>query len=165
MRWLKQEYVMDLNPLPPQHMPIAYGPVTAKLKRHKAPSSKAAKVEENCGFTEKPSADEYVSLLDRVTKIDYTGKNSEHYSSNQRCSLCNHVTSSGVILKCINEDCSLSCHLFCLAKHFLKSHPPCQLLPVEASCPKCDVSVLWGDLIREAQGFHQYLSSKEYEKI
>ena len=39
VRWLKQEYALQLPEYPPLHMPIAYGQVTAKVKKHK-PSDK-----------------------------------------------------------------------------------------------------------------------------
>ena len=37
VRWLKQEYSIPLPCSPPLHMPIAYGQVTAKVKKHKVP--------------------------------------------------------------------------------------------------------------------------------
>ena len=165
VRWLKQEYAMDLDPYPPQHMPIAYGPVTAKLKRHKTVPTKPAEVKMNVELPEKSEKDEYVSLLDRLANNSANKNHETEVAVKSRtCYLCNKAVSNDVVLKCINDECSLVCDMLCLAKHFLKNEPPYQLLPVEAPCPLCKASLLWGDLIREAHGFRQYLSSKEYEK-
>ena len=147
-------------------MPLAYGPVTAKVKRHKAAKSLSIDVNEEVETCEEPQADQYVSLIDRLA-----ADNKGHKTSNLKvsslsntCFLCSKPLSDDIFLKCTDESCSLLCHMLCLAKHFLKAELPYQLLPVEGFCPLCNISLLWGDLIRESQGFRQYLSSKEYEK-
>lgn len=34
VRWLHQDYSIELDPVPPEHMPIAYGPVRANQNKH-----------------------------------------------------------------------------------------------------------------------------------
>jgi len=146
-------------------MPIAYGPVTAKLKRHKIVSEKSSEANQVLEISQKPENDEYVSLIDRLAN-NVTDKNPAQKSSTStiRCFKCNKIISDDIVLKCISEKCPLVCHMICFAKFFLKTEPPYQLLPVEAPCPLCNISLLWGDLIREAHGFRHYLSTKEYEE-
>jgi hypothetical protein len=62
-------------------------------------------------------------------------------------------------LKCIN--CNLNVHTICMANYFLNKEKEeaiseeekqkINLLPIEGSCPKCGVYLLWGDLIKYRQ--------------
>uniref|UniRef100_F6WGY1 Structure-specific endonuclease subunit SLX1 homolog n=1 Tax=Ciona intestinalis TaxID=7719 RepID=F6WGY1_CIOIN len=120
VQWLKQEYAVDLTPLPPNHMPIMYGPVSAKVKKHKKSMAKQSK-----------------SCLTSSTCCTLCN-----------VSLPVNVENAPSILKCPNESCNMASHLLCLAKHFL-SNKFDQLLPVDGYCPSCNDSLLWGALIRQ----------------
>ena len=166
---------MDLDPLPPQHMPIAFGPVTAKVKRHKQACSSKASNQENSQpstsvnsrpISKTANNDEYISLMDRLAATSTNQVTTSKVSADSKsCSLCNKIISSEKTLTCINEDCAMCCHMLCLSAHFLANEPPFQLLPLEAACPCCQTLLLWGDLIRNSQGFFQYLGNTEYTDI
>ena len=77
---------------------------------------------------------------------------------NQNCSLCSKPLPPTSTLSCLSPKCKASFHITCLSHHFLNVNAAnFTLLPVEGTCPKCNLNMLWGDLIRESQGFHQYL--------
>lgn len=67
------------------------------------------------------------------------------------CFLCNKVI-IGRTLKCLNNNCDLESHLICLSKRFLKTS---EYVPIEGKCPKCQLNVLWGDLIKKYKGCYQ----------
>lgn len=75
----------------------------------------------------------------------------EEDNGTERCTLCRTHVKSADKLSCLHPTCRMTCHLICLAKHFLKSEPS-QLLPVEGECPGCYHSLLWGSLIRHKNG-------------
>ncbi|MEE6520412.1 hypothetical protein FKM82_018266 [Ascaphus truei] len=130
LRWLRQEYHRDLPPLlqPPLHMPLAFGQVRAR------PTPKGRGGERGQGDGE---AEQDLLQLDSVR---------------QRCPLCSHkVQSEDDALRCFHSGCSLTAHILCLAKLFLRNEPA-HLIPVEGVCPSCGHSVLWGDLIRYKEG-------------
>lgn len=61
-------------------------------------------------------------------------------------------------LKCIN--CNVIVHTICMAKYFLdkekeeaigEDKEKLNVLPIEGTCPKCNVYLLWGDLIKYRQ--------------
>lgn len=180
IQWLKQEYTVDLNPLPPAHMPIAYGPVTAKVKKHKkdvmatqtkstnSEASSLASASTNKDSNEKiTTADDddgegYRSLFDRLSAIrkpEETNKEVSAETTFINCFLCKSAIVNEKSLTCLNEACRINSHVLCLAKHFLANEISYQLLPVEGLCPSCDCLLLWGELIRTSQGFTQYLNS------
>nr|CAB3266371.1 structure-specific endonuclease subunit slx1-like [Phallusia mammillata] len=167
VRWLKQEYALDLDPIAPTHVPIAYGPVTAKHKKHKAEADNSQDTDlrnQQPVSSEESDSDSdeiCMSLMHRITKktqppTQKKPKGGQNYVECSICS-CNIVDDDDDKLSCISKECPSTTHLICLAKHFTSKSAPHQLLPVEGNCPVCEVSMLWGDLIRETQGFHQYL--------
>ncbi|XP_055371884.1 structure-specific endonuclease subunit SLX1 homolog isoform X2 [Condylostylus longicornis] len=52
-------------------------------------------------------------------------------------------------ITCINPKCVLTCHITCLASQCLE---PGQYVPIEGICPICEISFIWGDLIRKKNG-------------
>jgi len=189
VRWLKQEYSITLASSPPLHMPIAYGQVTAKVKKHKAPDDDSEKLNTSIQ-SEKSSEDdiaigsqsqnseaddseeECIPLLQRIknkanktnlndkcsTQPDRMNKQRTDGGSSLKCSICVCSLPLTSSLSCLNPKCKACFHLVCLSRHFLKGHSDKHaILPVEGSCPICSTNLLWGDLIRESQGFHQYL--------
>ncbi|XP_066294813.1 structure-specific endonuclease subunit slx1-like [Branchiostoma lanceolatum] len=134
IRWLKQEYMLEFDPLlqPPNHMPIAYGPVQSKrLKKNKA-ESVATETQSS-----QDDDDDFVHLSQgRVTRCDVCVKRLQEFESQ---------------LKCVHPSCTMKAHLTCLARHFLRRTED-SLLPVEGTCPKCKVSLLWGEVIRQKLG-------------
>lgn len=71
-----------------------------------------------------------------------------------KCTICNEYVSSD-IAKCSNSECSLNCHLICLAKKFLA---PGEYVPTTGSCPKCRTIMLWGDIVRKVRGISDAVS-------
>lgn len=67
------------------------------------------------------------------------------------CCLCGRIVKALEKLSCFQPLCRMSCHMSCLAKHFLRSEAA-QLLPVEGQCPECNTTLLWGNLIRHKHG-------------
>ncbi|XP_065166701.1 structure-specific endonuclease subunit slx1-like [Atheta coriaria] len=67
------------------------------------------------------------------------------------CSICYEIIVKNK-LECINNDCSMTAHLICLSKLFLK---PGEFVPIVGKCPKCDGEFLWGDLIGKLKGFYR----------
>ena len=166
MRWLNQEYATDLNPVPPAHMPIAFGPVTAKVKKHKEMTGRESTQqtphegpERQSGHNKSDSDEECVSLAHRL-RIKLTQPSTSRDSSAEEertCRICFAAVPLEQRLICPHQSCCSVTHLICLAKKFLKNEPPHQLLPVEGHCPACERNLLWGDLVRHSQGFHQYV--------
>ncbi|XP_075686982.1 structure-specific endonuclease subunit slx1-like isoform X2 [Rhinoderma darwinii] len=128
LRWLKQEYHRELPPLlqPPLHMPLTFGQVRAKP---------IAKTEGEKG---KGETDEEGGV--RLQSVS------------QRCRVCyEKLQRNDGVLRCFHPGCSLTAHILCLAKLFLRDEAE-HLIPVEGPCPSCGNSVLWGDLIRYKKG-------------
>ena len=57
----------------------------------------------------------------------------------------------------------MKAHIICLAKHFLKEEGSNNFIPIEGSCPLCNVKMLWGDLIRKLNGCYEGLSQQMNE--
>ncbi|XP_044763103.1 structure-specific endonuclease subunit slx1 [Coccinella septempunctata] len=72
------------------------------------------------------------------------------------CDLC-HELSDDKLMNCLDNNCSFKGHLFCLSKLFLE---PGEYVPVEGKCPKCELSCLWGDLVKKFKGFYSNLDVK-----
>uniref|UniRef100_A0A8C5PTX7 GIY-YIG domain-containing protein n=1 Tax=Leptobrachium leishanense TaxID=445787 RepID=A0A8C5PTX7_9ANUR len=123
LRWLRQEYHRELPPLlqPPLHMPLVFGQVRARP----IPKSQGRAAEKGEGG----------NLQDVAP---------------QRCRVCYHEVQDDC-LRCFHPGCTLTAHILCLAKLFLRNEPG-NLIPVEGVCPSCDRSVLWGDLVRYKKG-------------
>ncbi|KAM8961633.1 structure-specific endonuclease subunit SLX1 [Pelodytes ibericus] len=135
LRWLRQEYRRELPPLlqPPMHMPLAFGQVRAKpIGKGKRDKGKAA--ENGRGDEESEACDPLRASITRRCRVCYQKVQGEDDS-----------------LRCFHTGCSLTAHILCLAKLFLRNEPE-HLVPVEGSCPSCGHSVLWGDLIRFKKG-------------
>ena len=174
---------MDLDPFPPNHMPIAFGPVTAKVKKHKVPIDcigQTQAISENyektsCNFVrgivdsdveENSDTDDvtegYKPLIERLSAKVETKTTVQEISESPEsavCYLCKSSIMNEKSLACPSNCCKMTSHLTCLAQHFLSSDTSFQLLPVEGSCPSCDSLLLWGELIQISQGFHQYLKT------
>lgn len=69
-------------------------------------------------------------------------------TSFQVCDLCHNLIDKEK-LSCLNIFCDLRCHISCLADFILS---PGEYIPVEGTCPKCDKSFLWGDIVRNYKG-------------
>lgn len=195
VRWLKQEYAVPLPNCPPLHMPIAYGPVTAKVKKHKLSDDKLLLADAVVAQSTPPQVDDdqestssiSCSVPDANSSQDSLGSDDECIPLLQRirrkmkkddaeplqikpthsavpvdsksiCSLCKTVLLPTSSVYCLNPGCKGRFHMICLSRHFLcNSANHSQLIPIEGACPCCETNLLWGDLIRESQGFHQYL--------
>jgi len=192
VRWLKQEYSFPLPCSPPLHMPLAYGQVTAKVKKHKVPDKDGSSKKLDSSFSSEQSDDEMkldceplepdegddsddecIPLFQRIKNKMNTNSNAstatkkpkssstqpdQKSSSGHNCSLCSKPLPPTSTLSCLSHKCKATFHITCLSHHFLNVNAAnFTLLPVEGTCPKCNLNMLWGDLIRESQGFHQYL--------
>lgn len=66
------------------------------------------------------------------------------------CLICSRsITYSTSKLCCLNSNCELVSHICCLADLFLT---PGDYVPIEGSCPSCNMKLKWGDLIRKMRG-------------
>ncbi|KAK3083848.1 hypothetical protein FSP39_004064 [Pinctada imbricata] len=139
IRWLKQNYVQDFPPnsRPPMHMPIAYGPVKIKKMTLEKSSKSASNKEED---------EELIPLSQTANK-------------HPRCTVCRkYLKEEDTTLKCVHPKCTMVSHIICLAKKFLKEGgQQGQIIPVDGRCPRCQVPVLWADLIRLKTGCYQNL--------
>ena len=61
--------------------------------------------------------------------------------------------------RCLASSCPLVAHIKCLAHEMLKDDSPRMLVPLEGHCPCCNISVLWGDLVRLKRGCYQQQES------
>eukprot|EP00095_Tigriopus_kingsejongensis_P005226 maker-scaffold585_size130225-snap-gene-0.21 protein:Tk05226 transcript:maker-scaffold585_size130225-snap-gene-0.21-mRNA-1 annotation:"structure-specific endonuclease slx1" len=102
----------------PNHMPIRSGLITVAKKKSKA-----------------EEADEPLESL--------------------ICSICIEPTRSGSSsdqddqVQCLSDRCGATFHLFCMARHF-RGQPENQgkFLPLRGTCPICEISHFWADLVR-----------------
>ncbi|XP_076997470.1 structure-specific endonuclease subunit SLX1 [Tamandua tetradactyla] len=118
LRWLCPDFRRDLCPLPPPHVPLAFGPPppcwSPVPRRQDLPS----------------------------------GSSEPERGAEVCCTLCTHpLQDEEDPLCCPHPSCPLRAHVICLAEEFLQEEPG-QLLPLEGQCPGCKNSLLWGDLIR-----------------
>ena len=147
IRWLKEEYKMDFDPLkqPPIHMAIVYGPI---------PSWKKPK---NMGKRNTPK-DEIIPMCKICGNLVVS---IQHYTTNSSCPRHHiHVyyrahafllfQIQDHILRCLHADCEMTAHIFCLAKSFLSEGKQDAnfCIPLEGDCPVCKQNLLWGELIR-----------------
>lgn len=110
------------------HMPICYGPVISK----KLPKTK-------------PTQDN-LQLSQQITPNDII-----------LCYICFKQVEPSKKMTCLSSDCTLTCHILCLSKHFV---PKGEYVPVEGSCPKCKKQYLWGDFVRKFKGCYGNLDLK-----
>ncbi|KAM3727137.1 Structure-specific endonuclease subunit [Dirofilaria immitis] len=77
----------------------------------------------------------------------------EEYCVVGTCSLClKPINSISEFLRCsASEICKSHFHMRCLSKYALKvdDEYKTSLFPIQGQCPKCGVTYLWGDLIRD----------------
>lgn len=164
VRWLDHEYEIELNPTPPMHMPIAFGPVSAKLRKHNFEEAS----DEDIGCSDQDDNDEQdfddsdgecPPLFVRINASKQPHKKVR--SRTGKCFLCNEVSEEpGFFLNCLRTECRMVSHAQCLAKQFLKDakEEKDQIIPVQGSCPSCHFSLLWGDLIRKYHGYGQHFT-------
>ncbi|XP_036775403.2 structure-specific endonuclease subunit SLX1 isoform X1 [Manis pentadactyla] len=118
LRWLRADFSRDLCPPPPQHVPLAFGPLPPRASAPRRPA---------------------VPFADTQSEPDQAPE--------ACCSVCGRVLKDGEgPLCCPYAGCPLRAHMICLAGEFLQEEPG-QLLPLEGQCPGCKNSLLWGDLI------------------
>lgn len=118
LRWLRPDFRHELSPVPPPHMPIAFGPVPPQPLVPKRLTA---------------------SETDSERQLDGDARGS--------CMLCARMLQDEEgPLCCPHPGCPLRAHIICLAAEFLREEPG-QLLPLEGHCPSCKKSLLWGSLI------------------
>lgn len=69
------------------------------------------------------------------------------------CDIC-YKTSQEKLMSCLDNSCSFRSHLVCLSAKFLE---PGEYVPIVGNCPKCELSCLWGDLVKKYKGFYKNL--------
>ncbi|VDP12682.1 unnamed protein product [Onchocerca flexuosa] len=77
----------------------------------------------------------------------------EEYGVIGTCSLClKPINSIAELLRCnAKEICKSHFHMRCLSKHALNADEEYKtlLFPIQGQCPKCGITYLWGELIRD----------------
>lgn len=63
------------------------------------------------------------------------------------CQMC--IGADNASVACLVAECAAVFHMVCLASAFLE---PGQYVPVSGECPRCRAQLLWGRLIRQADG-------------
>lgn len=76
------------------------------------------------------------------------------------CCLCKELCAEEKGMKCLLKDCSMQAHTICLAKHFLGNETS-HIVPIEGTCPKCETSLLWGDVVRKKKGCYSTLGQED----
>ncbi|XP_035826230.1 structure-specific endonuclease subunit slx1 [Aplysia californica] len=145
VRWLKQDFYREFPSglQPPLHMPVKYGPVVSKKV------SKDAKKKHGGTSTSEASDNDRPGNEDGPLDLSIEAMNT--------CSICDLlIQAEDKSVTCLKPRCSMMSHLVCLAKSFLPD--PTKLLPVEGKCPQCNVTLLWGEVIRHMKGCHSNLS-------
>lgn len=100
------------------HVPIAYGPIKVKKKCKNAP-----KVPSDNGDN------------------DFDGG----IARTKQCYFCFGVSETdNAFVNCCKSNCSFVAHCTCFADD---NNDSCHLIPVTVKCPKCQVEMLWGDLV------------------
>ena len=49
----------------------------------------------------------------------------------------------------------MSCHMICLSNQQKGEKNVMKLIPIEVECPACQLTLLWGDLVRLKKGCYQ----------
>lgn len=148
VRWLQQKYCTDLDPSPPPHISYAYGLVD--VKDSKKDTKKTKIIDDNAE-----------NNLTNVNSCHENKLESGDATVNNRCFLCSKLTSEhDNIVTCYEQPCGSCYHIKCLADQFLNLCPT-EFIPIEGSCPKCSKTLLWGELVRKAKGFNQYLGNDD----
>ncbi|CAM4752327.1 unnamed protein product [Rotaria magnacalcarata] len=120
VRWLSDKKQV-LERMPPLHMPITSGPINVSKQTNTIPSKR------------KKTSKQTLPIND----------DSRCFSS---CSLCNNIIQPPMHVSC--PKCSISFHIICLSKYFLKNTEEHYIIPIDGSCPSCKKSLLWGEIIQ-----------------
>lgn len=83
------------------------------------------------------------------TKHKASNAQVQHSQYNAKCIICERIVVAADRVECLNNKCSLDCHLICLSERFLE---PNEYVPIIGSCPKCRQMMLWSDVIRRLIG-------------
>uniref|UniRef100_A0A1B6FGG6 Structure-specific endonuclease subunit SLX1 C-terminal domain-containing protein n=1 Tax=Cuerna arida TaxID=1464854 RepID=A0A1B6FGG6_9HEMI len=75
-----------------------------------------------------------------------------------KCHICCRTVTNEDSLYCVIPKCPCVSHIMCLARHFLGNNSE-EILPVEGTCPVCNSSLLWGDVIRKKKGCFKHIQS------
>ncbi|KAK7085779.1 Structure-specific endonuclease subunit SLX1 [Halocaridina rubra] len=79
------------------------------------------------------------------------------------CMICEEEVQPEDIMRCLQNTCSMTAHVICLAGHMLKDDPPGTIIPLEGSCPTCSSNLLWGDLVRLKRGCYREIDGEDEE--
>ncbi|XP_055676965.1 structure-specific endonuclease subunit SLX1 homolog [Lutzomyia longipalpis] len=129
IRWLADDFVRDF---PPEKLPPVHMEISfGRVKRKK----KLARIEDNVA----------------------EGGSQKSLS----CCLCSSPIEEPrqSLLTCINPQCSLQCHIICLARVCITESN--QYIPTEGDCPICFTHFLWGDLIRKKNGCSDLVATSD----
>ena len=137
IRWLSEDFggLYSNRVTPPIHMPITYGKATSDSSKRKKNNKS-----------------------DQITNKDKLTKNLEKEEELSTCFLCNLSLNEADKIICLSQICKCTTHLICLSKEFEKND---LILPIEGSCPKCKLNLLWGDLIRKKIGCNMHLTEDD----
>lgn len=173
VQWLDQEYRRELCPEPPFHIPIAFGPVSAKTKKHDFDDANNDTDDDDDDGSQdsdennddNDDENEYVPLHMRIKISQQNPQKIVHNNSKSTCCLCKKSSNdlvaeeaNGFYLSCLDSNCTMISHAKCLAAKFLKEtdEDGKYLVPVQGTCPVCSKSLLWGNLLRKYNGFHEH---------
>jgi len=126
IRWLKQEYFEDFPP-------GCSAPLHMPIVYGPVHALDSAGRDTQAGT----QLQEEEHLPDIVTRI---------------CEVCRIKIKDGdCTLRCLHASCAMESHIRCLAKKF----SPHSILPIEGQCPRCNMDLLWGDLVRFKAGCYK----------
>ncbi|KAK9887309.1 hypothetical protein WA026_021619 [Henosepilachna vigintioctopunctata] len=92
----------------------------------------------------------------KIKKLEELEGLPEENNFSNICDICFEFSNKKFI-SCLDSKCNFRSHLICLSKIFLE---PGEYIPIEGKCPKCNISCLWGDLIKKYKGCYNNLDIK-----